>query len=227
MWLITLIENNSSICDNLVSLHWSFATMRLKIFLVLIIWIVCINAVPETVTKKCQESSFCRRCRKPQSHGFDLKLDTLKSSDSGISIDLVNNVTSVELTLKLECLESNTFHYEIDEKNPLKVRYRASRNVLMNTPKPSSVTVQTTASSVTVTCDTNRAIIHNDPFVMEFYQNGVRVVSINRRALMRFEHLRTKSIPFADLEDPDEWEETWEGYTGRFEFLKYVKKFEF
>ena len=89
--------------------------MKFKLIAVLAI-LSCINAAPETITKTCAESSFCRRCRKPQNDiNYQIDLGTLLPNENGMQIEISNNVTSNRLVLKLECLESNTFHLEIDE----------------------------------------------------------------------------------------------------------------
>jgi mannosyl-oligosaccharide alpha-1,3-glucosidase len=187
--------------------------MKLKILFFLLISLVCISAAPETNTKRCGESSFCRRCRKAQNDfGYEADMDSVVVHSNGFTIDVSNNKTPNHLLLKLECLESNTFRFQIDEKNPLKQRFRVTE-VITEEPVKRSATIITDTVTVNVTCGSNKALLRNNPFTLEFYENNVRVVSVNRRQLMRFEELRNKPSQPTEYEDRDEWEETWEGYT--------------
>lgn len=127
--------------------------------------------------------------------------------------------------LKLEGLKGNTFHFEIDEKSPLKPRYRVT-DALHKNPLYESIKVSSTATEVTITSNGNKAIVYTAPFRMEFYQGETLTTSVNSRGLMNFEHLRKKPEPPADQggvdgeenkveppeDDPGAWEENFKGH---------------
>lgn len=189
--------------------------MKLLLLLYLSINIfTLIIAVPETVTKRCSESSFCRRCRKPQNEIHQkIDLSSLVVTDYGLEIEIYNNVTTNRLVLKLDCLVSNTFHFEIDEKSPIKPRFRVTEVITEDLLKIKGQVTSEDEDSVTLTCALNKAVIRNrneTSFLMEYYQNGVKLVTVNGRDLMRFEFLTLKP---QEVEENGDWEETWEGYT--------------
>ncbi|XP_055843079.1 neutral alpha-glucosidase AB-like [Episyrphus balteatus] len=169
--------------------------------------------VDRTTFKTCQQSSFCRRTRKdtPGSSKFAIVSDTLKSFDDFVELDLVNKANDHLFVLRLEALESNKFRVQIDEKNPLKARYRV-KDALQPSLKIGSLNVETSdGSSILITSGENKAVLTLDPFRIDFYQNDVLSVSVNAKRLMRFEHIRRKSSG-EPMEDPDEWEEDFSGH---------------
>lgn len=48
------------------------------------------------------------------------------------------------------------------------------------------------ASKVILTAGTNKAVIHAEPFTIDFYKNDVLFVTTNAKGLLRVEHLRKK-----------------------------------
>lgn len=46
-----------------------------------------------------------------------------------------------------------------------------------------------------LTAGTNKAVIHAEPFTIDFYRNDVLFVTTNAKGLLRFEHLRKKRAP--------------------------------
>lgn len=129
-----------------------------------------------------------------------------------MSVDILNTKTENILTMKLECLDSNTFHFEIDEKSPIKQRFRLKDVVIEAKLVKKDIQVNSGQDSLNVTCDTNYAVIQAVPFKIDFYRDNIHTVTVNGKNLMTYEHLRTKAVPTAD-EDPDSWEETFEGVT--------------
>lgn len=121
--------------------------------------------------------------------------------------------------------QGNTFHFEIDEKAPLKPRYRVTE-ALRKDPAYESIKVTSTASEITVAAGGNKAIIHASPFKIDFYQGETLSTSVNSRGLMNFEHLRKKPEAPAEQEavegeeenidppedDPGAWEENFKGH---------------
>lgn len=69
---------------------------------------------------------FSRRCRKvqPGNSPYRLEFQTLRTYKSYITLDLINEENGHEFIFKLEAVNSDRFHVEIDEKSPLHARYR-------------------------------------------------------------------------------------------------------
>lgn len=76
--------------------------------------------------KRCDQSSFCRRCRKvqPGDSPYSLVYGSLKTYKTYITMDLKNNNNGHEFLLKLEAVKGDKFHVEVDEKQPMHPRYR-------------------------------------------------------------------------------------------------------
>lgn len=164
--------------------------------------------VERNIFKTCSQSSFCRRTRKdvPGNAKFAILPETLKSSNEFMEIDLVNKENKHQFVVRIEALEGNKFRLLIDEKNPLKIRYRVTDS-LQSSLKSTSLKVEATdASEILVTSGENKALLTIDPFRIDFYRNDVLTLVVNAKNLLRFEHIRRKSddVP---TEDPDEWEE--------------------
>jgi len=83
-----------------------------------------VTAVSEWQYKKCNQSSFCRRCRYMDQNDSPYEiLPATLSIDGHMKVDLINNNNNQTFVLTLRALEDNSFHYEIDEKTPMKPRY--------------------------------------------------------------------------------------------------------
>lgn len=91
-------------------------------------------------------------------------------------------------------------------------RYRVKEALLQN-PTIIPIRVITTTSQIRVTSKSGEVVIYNSPFKMEFYQEDRLAVTVNGLGLMRYEHLREKPAVLDPSEDPDSWEETFNGYT--------------
>lgn len=123
--------------------------------------------------------------------------------------------------------QGNKFHFEIDEKSPLKPRYRVT-DALVHEPALEAIKATSTSSDVTVISGENKAVVHFSPLTIDFYQGSTLVTSANSRGLMNFEHLRKKPEPKQPSENEDEqagnedihppdddpgaWEENFKGH---------------
>lgn len=186
-------------------------------------------AVDKNNFKRCDQSSFCRRCRKvqPDQSPYALDLNTLKTYKSYITVELKNTENNHEFLFQLEAVKDNLFHITIDEKSPLRPRYKvqdALKGALVfDTLKVDSKTDK----EIVVSSGPNKAVVNGSPFKIDFYNGDKLVVSANAKGLMKFEHLRTKpSAPpppaegegennnneVKDDEDPGEWEENFKGH---------------
>ncbi|XP_067640752.1 neutral alpha-glucosidase AB isoform X2 [Eurosta solidaginis] len=167
--------------------------MRLAAFLLIFCIFKYANSVDHTNFKTCEQSSFCRRCRKvtPDQSKFALVPGSLNTYSDSVTADLIHKDNKHLFTLKLEALESDIFRLLIDEKTPLKPRYKVE-HALKSAPKPGSIKVLEGDAELTIISGPNKAIIIADPFRIDFYQNDVLTVSANAKGLMNFEYLRPK-----------------------------------
>ncbi|XP_013107527.2 neutral alpha-glucosidase AB [Stomoxys calcitrans] len=180
--------------------------MRLAIFL--LIFCICEYAlgVDPTNFKTCEQSSFCRRSRKiqPGNSKFALVPGSMNTYSNSITADLINKDTHHLYVLKLEALVNNKFRLLIDEKTPLKPRYKVE-HVLIGEPQSETLTVvKEDKSEIVLQSGSNKAVLFADPFRVDFYENEVLVVSANAKGLMNFEHLRPKPQKNSDGNPPEE-----------------------
>ncbi|XP_037725211.1 neutral alpha-glucosidase AB [Drosophila subpulchrella] len=145
--------------------------------------------------KTCEQSSFCRRSRKVQSAGSKYALipGTLNTYADSLTADLVNKENHHQFAFKLEALKGSTFRLQIDEKQPLRSRYRVE-HALKGQPQAEHIRIQReTDGEIVIISEKNKAVIHGDPFRIDFYENDVLVVSVNAKNWLYFEHLRQKT----------------------------------
>ncbi|KAH8387650.1 hypothetical protein KR093_008512, partial [Drosophila rubida] len=137
---------------------------------------------------------FSRRSRKVQSAGskYSLISGTLNTYSDSVTADLLNKENHHQFTFKLEALVGSTFRLQIDEKTALHPRYRVE-HALKAQPKAATIRVQESDGQLTVTSGHSKAVVHGDPFRVDFYENDVLVVSVNAKNWLYFEHLRQKA----------------------------------
>ncbi|XP_055683933.1 neutral alpha-glucosidase AB [Lutzomyia longipalpis] len=172
--------------------------MRFLLLGLLGLLITLTGSVDKNNFKTCDQSSFCRRCRKVDPgipSPYEVQLGTLKTFPDHITVDVLNKNNEQVFNLKVVGLKGNKFHVEVDEKSPLKPRYRVV-DALIAPPVTENVSVtKEEEGSVVVKCGENRAVVVASPFRIDFYHGEVLVVSANAKGLMKFEHLRKKSVP--------------------------------
>uniref|UniRef100_A0A2M4BCF3 Glucosidase II subunit alpha n=2 Tax=Anopheles marajoara TaxID=58244 RepID=A0A2M4BCF3_9DIPT len=170
------------------------------LFLVLCLTIVGLSvAVDRNNFKTCEQSSFCRRLRslEEQTSDFVALPQTLQQFKQYITLNLQHQKTQHEYQLKLACLlTGNSFHFQVDEREPLSARYRVTDS-LVQPPQYGPTTVEGSSGTlIMVACGEGeqkaKAAIQIAPFKVDFYRNGVLVLSANGKGMMRFEHRRTK-----------------------------------
>lgn len=162
-----------------------------------------------------------RRCRsiQPDDSPYDLVAGSLNIYSDSITADLINRETGHLYSFKLEGVkvsikeiidhnfksqlynfysivhsiqQHDVFRVLIDEKTPLKARYRV-KDALKGPVEPDTVkVVESAEKQIIVTCGNNKAIVHATPFKLDFYRDDKLVVSANSKGLFRFEHLRAK-----------------------------------
>lgn len=71
----------------------------------------------------------------PDNSQFQLIASTLNTYSDSVTAELLNKENDHRFVLKVAALKDNTFHVVIDEKTPLKPRYRVV-DALQRTPLP-------------------------------------------------------------------------------------------
>ncbi|XP_037936994.1 neutral alpha-glucosidase AB-like [Teleopsis dalmanni] len=215
--------------------------MRAALFLLLFCVVGLALGVDQTNFKTCDQSSFCRRVRKlqPGNSKFALVPGTLNTYSDSVTADIIHKDNQHLFVFKLEALQGNTFRVLIDEKSPLRPRYKVE-HALKDTPRPGTIKVlNEDGNQLTIVSGPNKAVIIGDPFRIDFYQDDVLSVSVNAKGLMNFEYLRTKpnteaknevdgnvdaaapaeatpeaqnAVKPAEDEDPGAWEENFKSH---------------
>uniref|UniRef100_A0A182QSP4 Glucosidase II subunit alpha n=1 Tax=Anopheles farauti TaxID=69004 RepID=A0A182QSP4_9DIPT len=163
--------------------------------------------------KTCEQSSFCRRLRslEPQTSEFIVLPASLQQFKQHITLSVLHQRTKHEYTLKLACVKGNvggTFHLQVDEKQPLSVRYRVQDALVTPEPQYSATRVESsTGTAITVVCPEVEGIkvtVQVAPLKVDFFQHERLVVTANGKGMMRFEHLRRKPEPKQDQPDEEQ-----------------------
>ncbi|XP_066584343.1 neutral alpha-glucosidase AB isoform X2 [Prorops nasuta] len=177
--------------------------VRLGILFALVCLPFVINGVDQNNFKLCEQSSFCRRCRKMEAGktAYQLLPDTLTPNEYSISVDLLNKDTGVYYILEFTALKENTFRLYINEKNPLRPRYQV-QNALQDQPQRGKFDrVEKATDHIVLVSGNSKAILYANPFRVDVYAGDALIISANARGLMRFEHLRTKKEPKPEGEE--------------------------
>uniref|UniRef100_A0A336LQR0 CSON011306 protein n=1 Tax=Culicoides sonorensis TaxID=179676 RepID=A0A336LQR0_CULSO len=159
--------------------------LGLILFVLLSTIVICVD---KNNFKRCDQSSFCRRCRKvqPGSSPYSLVSSTLKTFKSYITLDLKNNENGHEFILKLEAVKGDKFHVEIDEKQPLHPRYRVE-DALKGLLEYDSLTVSDkNEERIVVNYGSNKAELYINPFKIDFFNSEKLVVSMNSKGKKLF-----------------------------------------
>ncbi|XP_077284239.1 glucosidase 2 subunit alpha [Arctopsyche grandis] len=190
--------------------------------------------------KTCDQSSFCRRLRKlnPGNSPYELLLDTVSLDKHTLSADIRNNNYNVLFKLNLIALVDGTFRVVIDEKQPLKPRYKVEY-VLNGEPTVDKLTVveknQNAGTIKVANGQGHSVILHSKPLKFDFFnpQNEL-VLSLNEKGLTTLEHLRHKpdhpktdeekkedgennddnvpELQYQEENDPGAWEENYKSH---------------
>lgn len=180
--------------------------------------------------RTCDQTSFCRRCRavQPGASPYQLNLDSLQTTASSVSAEILNSVLNVKFVFQLYSLADNTFRMKINELSPLKPRHEV--NFVLN-GEPNYVRLEVlekTSEKAVVKSGENKVEIFANPFRVDVYRGTELLISTNARGLMRFEHLRPKPAPKPETpegeeqaavaptddteSDPGAWEENYKSH---------------
>lgn len=174
-----------------------------RLAIVALCYSLLVDAVVRDNFKTCEQSSFCRRCRKlePKKTPYELLLNTASHNESILSIDLFNKDTGIFYVVRFTALKDNTFRLHINERNPLHPRYEVEYS-LQDNPQLSKLNlIEKTATHITVASGQNKATLFAKPFRVDLYSDDQLVISANARGLMRYEHLRTRPEPKPEQEE--------------------------
>lgn len=143
--------------------------------------------------KRCDQSSFCRRCRKvdPGASPYILLFETFKTYRTYVTVDVKNVNNNQDFELKLEAVKDDTFHVVINEKSPLHPRYVVEDALKGPLDFEPITVVEKSALHITVAHGVHKAKIMT-LLQIDFFNQDKLVVSLNAKGLMRFEHLRLK-----------------------------------
>nr|XP_029729830.1 neutral alpha-glucosidase AB-like [Aedes albopictus] len=187
------------------------ATRRHKLSNILAVLLLLsgVVAVDRSVFKTCSQSGFCRRNRQfeSQESAFVLDNNSIKIRNNVVTMNLQDTANNHWYTLSLSSVHENIFRFEIDEKYPLRERYRVT-DAMVNDLKARNVLIESSKSDITIRDGSNRAVIQVNPFSIDFYDQDKLVVSANAKGMLKFEHSRPK--PSNPVEG--EWEEEFNGF---------------
>lgn len=92
--------------------------------------------IPVLILKKATFSFLFRRQRatQPGNSPWEVLLDSLNSTINSLQVQVINTRTQARLQLELIALADSTLHLQLDELNPIRLRYRA-RESLTGSPQ--------------------------------------------------------------------------------------------
>ncbi|XP_032796469.2 neutral alpha-glucosidase AB isoform X2 [Daphnia magna] len=167
----------------------------------LLILTICAAAVQSCVAvdrgnfKTCDQNAFCKRQRatQPGNSPWEILLDSLNSTISSLQVQVISSRSQARLQLQLIALADSTLHFELDEVNPIKLRYRAQES-LSGSPQLSSLKItEQSSDSISLSFGgTGKAILLVKPFRLDVYDGDQLVISVNARGLLNFEHQRVR-----------------------------------
>ncbi|XP_014273428.1 neutral alpha-glucosidase AB [Halyomorpha halys] len=175
------------------------------------------HTVDRSNFKTCEQSSFCRRCRKmePGKSSYEVDLDTLVISDNHLQVQLVNTEqgNGVRFVLKLTPLKDDTLRLQVKELTPLRERFEAPHVLVgdLETSKRFSL-LSKKENSAELQFENYIVEIHAVPFRLDIKHDNQVLISVNSRGLFRFEHTRTKPEERDENEDPGLWEENFKSH---------------
>lgn len=155
-----------------------------------------IDAVNRADFKTCEQSSFCKRHRalEPGQPKYVVLPETVKLDGSVLSAHLRQKENGRLLSLRLTSLHDSTLRLSLDEVEGLRPRFRAD-DALTGPPKEAKFKSHTpgAASSMLMTLDGHKVILHYAPFRLDVYRgSGDLVLSLNSAGLLKYEHFREK-----------------------------------
>lgn len=191
--------------------------MKVRIYILcILLFVQHVWSVDRNNFKTCEQSSFCRRCRKmvAEKSIYELDFSTLKTSDNGLTVEMVDTDHNVRFILKLTPIIDNTVRIQVEEATPLRQRF-VSPHVLVKEPTAINWTITSKTENLViaeVAGDGYSIELHSVPFRIDVFYNDELVISGNARGLFKFEHTRIKPEQPDPDEDPGTWEENFKSH---------------
>nr|ATU82887.1 secreted Glucosidase-like protein [Pristhesancus plagipennis] len=190
--------------------------LRFHILYLLLVVVHDVFSVDRNNFKTCEQSSFCRRCRKMEAgkSAYELDLSTLQTSDNDLKVEMIDTDSNVRFILKISPIVDNIVRLQVEEASPLRQRF-VSPHVLVKEPALNkwSVTQKTEKLVIIeVKNDNYRIELHSVPFRIDVFYGDELVTSGNAKGLFKFEHTRTKPEQMDPNEDPGTWEENFKSH---------------
>eukprot|EP00731_Ephydatia_muelleri_P027270 Em0019g143a len=158
-------------------------------------------SVDKSNFKTCDQSSFCKRNRalQPGQSLYDVLPESISIEETSCRMDVVNKRTGAVLGAEIFALQGNMFRLKIDEKNPIRPRYKVTGS-LVGEPAQQKCQVQRTSDGLEITSSTSRALVTLSPFRIEFLTNNEIAAVFNSRGLFNFEPFQVRQSPPGYLE---------------------------
>jgi alpha 1,3-glucosidase len=144
--------------------------------------------------KTCHQASFCRRLRAetPGNSPYSVDLSTLTTSATTVEVVVNNDHLGIKFRLEIFGLKDQTFRFKMREAFPIAQRFEVPE-VLVGDPVQEGIKVEDlTEDGFSVLLGSNKMVVYAKPLKMDFYSDGVLVVSANARGLMKFEQFRAR-----------------------------------
>ena len=144
--------------------------------------------------KTCHEASFCRRARavEPGNSPYSVDLSTLTTTATTVEVVVNNDHLGIQFRLEIIGLKDQTFRFKMREAFPIAPRFEVPE-VLVGDPVQEGLKMEDmTENGFTVILGSSKLVVAAKPFKMDFFSDGVLVVSANARGLMKFEQFRIR-----------------------------------
>lgn len=167
-----------------------------RILFVFIGYFFCtIETVDRSNFKTCDESSFCKRHRKPLTpHPAYIGLpETIIFEDLSFVLHLENVVTKKKLKLSVTSYGDSRIGVNLDEIEPIRQRFKVNDSFIRPPIKRGfrdSKLDRTKAELLTL--DNQKILVNFDPFRVDILDDNDLVVTLNSQSLLKYEHFRTK-----------------------------------
>ena len=161
-----------------------------------------------------------QRATQPGNSPWEILLDSLNATINSLQVQVINTRSQARLQLQLIALADSTLHLQLDELNPMKLRYRAQES-LSGSPQFARYILSSysnfffffyfvkllkiififyslkildqSGDSVSLSFGgTGKAVLLVKPFRLDVYDGDQLVISVNARGLLNFEHQRLR-----------------------------------
>ncbi len=170
-----------------------------------------VNSVDRSKFRTCAQSSFCSRARKQAAAAAEsaYKLDPASVqpiSSTGAEAILVNTNNGVKFRLEIQAVQDRTFRTRVREAFPLKERFETPEVLVEDAPKLAQARLaEQSDSGFTLWNEQgDKVVVQAEPFRVDYYSDGILVLSANARGLFRFEHTRQKKNAGEQQQEQDE-----------------------